>query len=63
MVNYIKDFAARLTEDKAYIIGALCGDACQKSDRYQIKLSVLWKDREFVKEFANCLAHDKILDK
>ena len=41
MVNYIKESAPRLTEDKSYIIGVLCGDACQKSNRYQIKLPYL----------------------
>lgn len=54
MVNYIKGYASRLTEDKAYVIGVLCGDACQKSNRYQIKLSVLWKDKEFARNFADC---------
>ncbi len=54
MVNYIKDSASILTEDKAYIIGVLCGDACLKSNRYQIKLSVLWKDKEFARKFADC---------
>jgi hypothetical protein len=54
MVNYIKDNASKLNRDKAYVIGVLCGDACQKSNRYQIKLSVLWKDKEFAKNFANC---------
>ncbi len=54
MVNYIMNSASKLTVDKAYVIGVLCGDACQRSNRYQIKLSILWKDIEFAKEFANC---------
>jgi len=54
VVNYIKDYASRLTKDKAYIIGVLCGDACLKSNRYQIKLSILWKDKEFAEKFTDC---------
>lgn len=50
----VKKNAHILTPDKAYILGTLCGDGCQKTNRFQIKLSVLAKDKEFVKEFADC---------
>ncbi|MFZ5366172.1 MAG: LAGLIDADG family homing endonuclease [Patescibacteria group bacterium] len=50
----VKRNAHILTSDKAYILGTLCGDGCQKTDRFQIKLSVLAKDKEFIEEFADC---------
>lgn len=50
----IKKNAHILTPDKAYVLGTLCGDGCLKSNRFQIKLSVLAKDKEFVEEFVDC---------
>lgn len=50
----VKKNAHILTPDKAYVLGTLCGDGCLKSNRYQIKLTVLAKDKEFVEEFADC---------
>lgn len=54
--HIIPKSSLRLNEDKAYILGVLCGDGClhkTKKDSYQIILQAI--DKDFVKEFSRCL--------
>lgn len=46
-----KEFS-RLSPEKAYILGVLCGDGCINNKMAKLEIR---KDKEFIEEFANCL--------
>lgn len=46
----------RMTKEKAYILGVMCGDSyvhCTKNKSYQVSLQTI--DKDFAVKFANCL--------
>lgn len=56
MQHKIPRSSKKLTEEKAYVLGVLCGDgyiSCYKNCGYQIALQSI--DKEFVDQFSKCL--------
>ncbi len=51
----------RPSEELAYLIGAVAGDGFAYLSSHQAKIGLAAKDREFVEEFARCLA--KVLNR